>query len=150
MLTREQQIELLDRVDSLRSRTAAAATRAKDEAADYMAIALSGGTAAAIGALNAYRGTEELAAGVSVDLAVAAAGLGFSMFGASSKRTRDAARAVGTGALSCYAFKWGSWKGADYRQKHPAAPAKTSGLIGAGSSYVGDDDLLRLATLAAR
>lgn len=150
MLSRDQQMQLVDRIDRLQTRASTAATRAREDAASYMEIGLSGATAAALGAMAAYRQTSELitGTGVTVEASVAAAAIGYALLGGGSKRTRDYVRAVGAGALSCYLYQQGAVYTSRYiGMKKP--PAKSAGMIG-GMIGAADDDLLNLAAMAAR
>jgi hypothetical protein len=153
MLTREQQLEVVDRLESAQRRAKLAAERAREDSAAYMELALGGATAAAIGAVTSYRGRSDLIGGLDMDVAVAGAALGYSLLSNGSKKSRDAARAVAGGALAVYAYKFGQKRGAEYLAKHPHAPAPTEaakGMIGGRRTRMGDDDLMRLASLAAR
>lgn len=119
-----------------------------------MEIGLSGATSAALGAMAAYRGTQELitGTGVTVEAATAAAAIGYALLGGGSKRTRDYARAVGAGALSCYLYQQGALYATRYvGSKKPST--RSAGMIGGmigGMTGSADDDLLNLAAMAAR
>ena len=147
---------LIDRVQSYQARASMAAKRAREEANSYMGIGVGAVTAAGLGALNTYRGTPYLVEGITLrtDLTVAAAGIGYALFGGGAKATRDLARDAGLSALAIWASGWGATKAAEYMTKHPAA--STSGLLRQGMrpqamrATAHHQDYMRLAHMAGR